>query len=189
MDKLHPGGLVEQRVHAHHSAVNCRPQVSHHPLAHPCDQIKSQRCEHAEQHRRSQEADEIKIGRPRILGGDAMIDELSQRDRQRQHEHGGKHQRDNGGRHHESIGAQERQQRPQRIEVFGARPVSFNVHPGMIPQLTAHRATARRKTCTVLMTWRSNIVRQPRNGCAVNRPMLLSSGGFTEPTFTIIAGI
>ncbi len=117
-----PGGFVKQRVHAHDAPIDGGAQIRDHPLAQPGHQVKTQRREHAENHRGRQEADEIPVDGARVL----------RRER---------HDRSAGARppaapacaavatssaasaadHHAPVGLQERQQRPQRIQATSAR--------------------------------------------------------------------
>ena len=126
-------GLVEQGVHAHDPPIDRRAQIRDHPLTQPSDQIKPQRGKHAEDHRRGQESNQISIERAGVLGGNDMVDELPQCQRQRQHGDRRHQQRGQGGGHHALIGLQERQQRSQRIQALGAGTVGVGAHAAMIP--------------------------------------------------------
>ncbi len=66
-------------------AVDVGAQVGDHALAEPGDQVEAQRGEDAEGAGGGEERDEVAVDGLGAAGGHALVDQVSQRDRQREH--------------------------------------------------------------------------------------------------------
>ena len=76
--------LEKSRIHANHVPVNAVAQVGDHPLAQPVHEVRAGRREDAEQQGHCQEVDEIAIDRRRIGGRKAEVDDIADRNRDRE---------------------------------------------------------------------------------------------------------
>ena len=77
--------LEEGRVHADHARVHGRAQVGDDALAEPGDEVEAQRGKHAEHCGGRQEREEIAVDGVGAAGRHALVDQVAQRHRQREH--------------------------------------------------------------------------------------------------------
>ncbi len=83
-DFARPRDLEERRVHANDFCVHGVAHVRDDALAEPSHEIEPQRRKHAEHDGRSEKEDEVPVDRGRVAHGQPFVDEVADRDRQRE---------------------------------------------------------------------------------------------------------
>ena len=110
--------LEERRVHANDVRVHGVAHVRDDALAEPRHEIEPQRREHAEHDGRGEKQHEIPVDRGRVAHGQPFVDEVADRDRQRELRDRGDEQRRQRQRQHAPVRREERRQRAQRFQRF-----------------------------------------------------------------------
>ena len=118
------GDFEERRVHADDARIDVGSQVGDYPFAEPGDQVEAQRGKDAEGARGGKKRDEVPVDRLSAAGAHALVDQVSEGDRQREHRGRGRQQREQRKQDRAAIGLQigpERAQRPERTSPSGDR--------------------------------------------------------------------
>ena len=98
-----------------HAPVHRAADVGHHALADPADQVEAQARERRKHERGQQQEQEVAIDGGRVGGAEALVDDVLQRLRQRQHGAGGDEQREQREDHAPAVGRKVRQQCAERF--------------------------------------------------------------------------